>query len=93
MSVLAVILIGGFIAWKIPGKHKPVTLEFWSVFDDTDQYASLIGKFQQTYPWIEINYKKFTYEKYEQKLLEAWATGKSPDIFSIHNTWLPKKAS
>lgn len=90
MSVLAVILIGGFIAWKIPGKHKPVTLEFWSVFDDTDQYASLIGKFQQTYPWIEINYKKFTYEEYEQKLLESWATGKSPDIFSIHNTWLPK---
>jgi multiple sugar transport system substrate-binding protein len=30
------------------------------------------------------------YEEYEQKLLEAFATDRGPDIFSIHNTWVRK---
>lgn len=90
VGVLLFILLGGFIVWRIPRTPDPITLEFWSVFDDSDKYASLISRFKQQYPWITIKYKKFSYEEYERSLLEAWSLGEGPDIFSIHNTWTPK---
>jgi len=92
-GILAFVLIGGFIIWQIPRTPHEITLEIWGVFDDSDQYAPLINKFNKTYPWVKINYKKLTYEEYERALLEAWALGKGPDIFLIHNTWLPKYQS
>jgi multiple sugar transport system substrate-binding protein len=90
VGVLLFILLGGFIIWRIPKTPDPITLEFWSVFDDSDKYASLISRFNQQYPWITIRYKKFSYEEYERSLLDAWSLGEGPDIFSIHNTWAPK---
>ena len=90
---LFIILVGGFILWKIPKTPKEITLNFWGVFDDSSTYGALISKFEQQYPWIKINYKKFTYDEYEKTLLKAWASGQGPDIFLIHNTWLPKYQS
>ncbi len=92
-GILAFVLIGGLIIWWIPRTPDKITLEVWGTFDDSDHYAPLIDKFRQSYPWIEINYKKFPYEEYERALLEAWALGKGPDIFLLHNTWLPKYQS
>ena len=93
VGILAFVLIDGLFIWKIPRTPNEITLEIWGVFDDADQYAPLISKFNQTYPWVKIDYKKFTYEEYERKLLEAWSLGKGPDIFLLHNTWLPKYQS
>jgi len=93
LGVLVFVLVGGFIIWKIPREPDEVNLEFWGVFDDSDHYAPLIAKFNQSYPWIKIKYKKFPYEEYERSLLEAWATGGGPDMFLMHNTWLPKHQS
>ena len=39
---------------------------------------------------VKIIYSKKNYETYEQDLLNALASGQGPDIFSIHNDWLPK---
>jgi multiple sugar transport system substrate-binding protein len=36
---------------------------------------------------IQIEYKKFRFDEYEQKLIEAFAADRGPDIFSIHNSW------
>ena len=70
-------------------------MNFWGVFDDGDKYAPLIAKFQQEYlkqrgnPKVIINYKKFDYGTYRKDLKDAWSAGQGPDIFMIHNTWLP----
>ncbi len=68
----------------------PATLEFWSVFDDSDVFDPLIAKYKEVSPSITINYSKKNIVSYEQDLVNALATGRGPDIFSIHNTWLPK---
>ncbi len=68
----------------------PLTLEFWSVFDDSSVYQPLIAKYQQLYPNVTINYYKKDITSYEKDLLDALAAGRGPDIFSIQNTWLPK---
>jgi multiple sugar transport system substrate-binding protein len=86
IAVVAVIIFNPFKE----AKPTPVTLEFWSVFDDSDIYRPLIAKFQERYPHITINYHKKNITSYEQELVDALAAGRGPDIFSIHNTWLPK---
>lgn len=89
--IVPVLVLG--LASILPGckeKPKEVELEFWGVFDDSDIYESLIGDFSSQYPHITINYHKRVNSSYEEDLLEAMATDRGPDIFMIHNTWLPR---
>jgi len=65
---------------------KPITLEFWSTWDDSKVFVGLIEKYKEFHPNISINYRKLRYEEYEKMLLDAWVEGRRPDIFSIHNT-------
>jgi len=66
---------------------KPVTLKFWTVFDDRDAYADIITAYKQLHPNVTIEFKKLRFEEYEKELIEAFALGQGPDIFSIQNTW------
>ncbi|MFH1671346.1 MAG: extracellular solute-binding protein [Candidatus Portnoybacteria bacterium] len=92
-SLFIPIFIFGLAA-ALPGcKDQPlkaVELEFWGAFDDSDIWQELIGQFNQKYPKTQIKYYKKTYADYEKDLLEAMATGRGPDIFMIHHTWLTR---
>ena len=72
---------------------QPITLEYWRVFDGPDAFEDIISAYEALHPYITINYKKLRYAEYEQALLEAWADGEGPDIFSIQNTWVDKYES
>jgi ABC-type glycerol-3-phosphate transport system substrate-binding protein len=82
------------LAAALPGCKEPlqeeVSLEFWGVYDDSDVFSQLIDKFNEEFPRTRITYYKKTYETYEKDLLEAMVTGRGPDIFMLHNTWLPR---
>ncbi|PWB38821.1 MAG: hypothetical protein C3F02_01895 [Parcubacteria group bacterium] len=69
---------------------KPVTIEYWGVWDKPNELASLINSYQTQHPTIKVNYRNFRYEEYEDKLLQAWADDRGPDLFSIPVTWLKK---
>lgn len=76
---------------KQAGYTGPYTnLNFWSVFNDSDYFAPIIADFEAQNPGLKINFKKLTIEEYEKSLLEAFAEGKGPDIFSISSAWLPR---
>lgn len=88
-SILLTSGLGCKSAQTVPAdKAQPVTLEYWGVFTDSDDMGLFIDEFQKKHPNITINYKKFRPEEYEQKLIEAFAEDRGPDLFSIHNTWL-----
>lgn len=72
---------------------KPVTLNYWRVFDGQDDFAEIIEKYNAQHPYININYRKLRYDEYEEALLNAFAEDRGPDIFSIHNTWMRKYES
>jgi len=84
------------LAFTLPGckgdETQQAELEFWGVYDDSDVYRPLIGGFNKdkTFSKIKIKYYKKNYQAYEKDLLEAMASGRGPDIFMIHNTWVPK---
>lgn len=71
-------------------KFKPITLEYWGVWDTPEQMSSIIKAYQATHPTIKVNYRNFRYEEYEQKLLEAAWEDRVPDVFMIPANWLKK---
>lgn len=89
--ILSIFLTTGFGCAKIDKKtlsyYRPITLEYWRVWDSSDDFQEIINKYHSIHPNVTINYKKLRYEEYKQKLLEGFALDRGPDIFSIHNTW------
>jgi ABC-type glycerol-3-phosphate transport system substrate-binding protein len=70
--------------------NQRVVLNVWKTFEDSETMRPLLEAFNQKYPNIEVVYTKKNVDNYEQDLLNALAAGTGPDIFSIHNDWLPK---
>ncbi len=78
---------------KVANKMQSVELDYWRVWDGPDTFGPIIAKYNELHPFVRINYKLLRYSEYEQKLLEAFASDRSPDIFSVHNTWTRKYQS
>ncbi len=66
----------------------PVTLEYWRVFDNDDTMIGIMDKFKAAHPNIDIVYRKFRFDEYEQQLITAFAEDRAPDLFSIPNSWV-----
>lgn len=71
-------------------QQSDVVLTIWKPFTDTQEMQDLITAYQTAYPNIRVEYTKKNIENYEADLLDALASGKGPDIFSINNAWLPR---
>lgn len=71
-----------------PESLKPITLNWWRVFDSPGDFSEIIAAFTAQHPNIAINVQKVRLEDYEQALLRALAEGNGPDIISLHNTSL-----
>lgn len=69
---------------------KPVTLEYWRVFDTSDTLDEISGAYSKLHRNVTINYRTFRFEEYEQALLDAFAEDRGPDIFSIPNSWVSR---
>ncbi|NQV00460.1 MAG: extracellular solute-binding protein [Parcubacteria group bacterium] len=67
-----------------------IEIEWWRLWDSQDVFKAQIKAYEEAYPNIKINYRKLTYEEYEDEIVSALASGKGPDIWSIHNTWLAR---
>ncbi|MFA6458221.1 MAG: extracellular solute-binding protein [Patescibacteria group bacterium] len=96
LKILAV--IGGLIVvWLLlflifgrPKADPGKTLEFWSVFDSSEDIQPLLDDFTEE-TGIKVNYRNFTdLNDYRETLLIELAAGEGPDVFVIHNTWLTK---
>jgi len=66
------------------------TVTVWGVIDDYDSYNKIFNDFKKVYPYVTIDFKKFRIEEYEEKLVNAMAEDRGPDIFMVHNTWIGK---
>jgi len=98
MVILIVLITTGAKCQSLPantiaGSPKPVTLEYWKVYEESFNISDLISNYQKQYPYVTINFKNFTPEEYENELLKAFAEDRGPDIFSIHTTWMKKYQS
>ncbi|MCK5465982.1 extracellular solute-binding protein, partial [Candidatus Parcubacteria bacterium] len=79
--------------------EKPieVTLEFWGLWDNSDDWEEIIKKFEsETYNFgwqevnVSINYTKKDLNSYEEDLAKAKEKNNEPNIMMINNNWLEK---
>lgn len=88
--LLVVVFISAGCGSSTQKNSGPITLKVWKTFENRQRFEPLFEEFKKTHPNVTIEYVKKNVESYEQDLLEALATGQGPDIFSIHNDWLPR---
>ncbi len=87
---VTIIIVFIMVLGRGGGEQKSVVLEFWGVFDDQSNFKSTIQAYEQANPNVRIVYRNFAFEDYETSLIGALAAGSGPDIWMMHNTWLPK---
>src|SRR3989338_5449194 len=91
VSVIVIIVVFAIVfGLKGSKSTKKINLEFWGVYDESDYFTDIIKGYQRLYPSVTVTYIKKTFEDYEKDLISAFAAGRGPDIWAIHNTWLPK---
>ena len=78
-------------------KPVEVTLEFWGLWDNSDDWEEIIEKFEsETYNFgwqevnVSINYTKKDFNSYEEDLAKAKEKNNEPNIMMINNNWLEK---
>ena len=76
--------------FKIGGGNE-TAIAFWGLAGDKEAVQLVIDEYSKIQKGYKVEYTEFSDEaSYEKALLNAMATGQAPDVFMIHNTWLPK---
>lgn len=77
--------------------NTPETRElvYWGLWESEEVMEDIIDEFETNHPGVTVKYSMQTFKDYESRLysrLQQTATTSepAPDIFRIHNTWLPK---
>ncbi len=88
-AVVILFLIIIFFGLRSSG-NAPVSLAFWG-FEREDVLRPIIDGYRQLRPNVTINYRQVSRGDYKNQLLNALASTNGPDVFPIHNRWLPKE--
>ncbi len=87
--VLSILTFSGFGCKGLSKKEQqaiqPVTLEYWTVFDDVDALNAVIAKWKIDRPHITVNVRQLRIEELYPRLVEALAEDRGPDIISVRN--------
>ncbi len=96
--VLILAIIFGFLFWKfgsnLPFLNSqkntgPITLTYWGLWEDDNLIKPLILAYQKQNSKVTINYVKQSSINYRTRVQTQIREGLGPDIFRIHNSWLP----
>ena len=80
----------GILPGSRPTKPPQVTLEFWGLFDDLAIWQPVFDAYRKNNNTVYFNYVQMNPDNYEQNLVEALASGKTPDIIMFRSSWLAK---
>lgn len=77
------------LAWTLGEKNQQVKLTYWGLWDEEAVMLPLITEYQLTHPNIQISYAKQSAANYRTRLQTQIRAEQGPDIFQIHNSWIP----
>lgn len=95
---LSLSIILGFLFWKFgpsvslfnkPKEQGPITLTYWGLWEDDNLIKPLIAEYQKQHPNVTVNYEKKSSLNYRTRVQAQVREGVGPDVFRIHNSWLP----
>jgi len=68
---------------------KSITLTYWGLWEPRSVMQEVFSQFESDNPGVTIRYELQDKDSYRTRLQTAIDTGVGPDIFRMHNTWLP----
>ena len=68
----------------------PVTLTYWGLWEDENILKPVFDAYIAENPHVKITYIKQSSKDYISFLKGRSKSGKGPDVFRYHNTWLPE---
>lgn len=90
LLMLGVTTLSGCGCSKSAVPQYKVSLEIWGFGDDSYTFDKIFENYKKLNPTVtKISYKKLAIDTYKKELIDAMASGQGPDIFLIHNDWLP----
>ena len=91
--VVILLLVAGFFIVRailnLIKKPVPVTLTYWGLWEPESVIKPLIDEYQAANPNVKISYIYQSPREYRERLQNALSQGRGPDIFRIHNSWVP----
>lgn len=72
---------------------QPVTLEYWTVFNNVAELQKLAAAYKQVRPYVDVKIRQVRYEEFDKLFVNALADDVEPDIVSMHTRWLRKYTS
>jgi len=70
-----------------------VEIEWWGVQHQNYIYKDLIDEYERNHPNVKINYSQKDLKGYRERLTNSFLQAKGPDIFEVHNSWVPMFAN
>src|SRR3972149_4930917 len=94
--VLSLAIVLGFLWWKFgpnifqqKGPSGPVQLTYWSLWEDENLIKPVILEFEKQHPNIKVSYVRQSSVNYKSRVQTQVREATGPDVFRIHNTWMP----
>ncbi|HJZ05014.1 hypothetical protein A2634_01820 [Candidatus Amesbacteria bacterium RIFCSPHIGHO2_01_FULL_48_32] len=91
LAGLLVVGLGAFAALFLL-KSSPLssqTIKYWGLWEPDTVMKPLIEEYQASHPKVKIEYTQQSPTEYRERLQAALSQSKGPDIFRIHNSWIP----
>ncbi len=93
LFLLVVLTLLAFSFFKQNKVKKIVNLTYWGLWEDESVMNGVIADFESKNPNIKITYKKNLKDGYRGRLsgrlAKTGVTEDVPDIYRIHNSWIP----
>ena len=99
---LSLSIVLGFIFWRFGPSislfnqakdNGPIILTYWGLWEDENLIKPLLVEYQKQNPKITVNYVKQSSINYRTRVQTQVREGVGPDVFMIHNSWLPMFSS
>lgn len=92
-ALLVVILVFVAIVVVLPkiqnSGEKEAVITYWGLWENENVMKGIIADFQRQNPKIKVIYEKQNIKEYRERVTTRIANGTGPDMFMIHNSWVP----
>ena len=93
---ICIAIVLGFLFWKFspllfskPKPTGPITLTYFGLWEDDNLIKPVLDSYHQQNPNITINYVRQSSVNYRTRVQTQIRAGQGPDVFMMHNSWLP----
>lgn len=85
------LLIAGiiFVVRNYSKKTAPVTLTYWGLWEPESVYQEVFADYKKLHPNVTIKYEMQSPIQYRERLNNSLSGDAGPDIFRMHNSWMP----